>query len=82
MSDTTFVLVVIVIAIFAAAILGGAAIAVAIRIDEWLRQRRRDRAGMTDREVANAIDPGEYGVDISVWPSRAPRNGSAHEDVA
>ena len=22
-----------------------------------------------------------FGADISVWPSRAPRNGSAHEPV-
>jgi hypothetical protein len=82
MSDTTFVLVVILGGIFAAAILAGTIIAVAVRLDEWLRRRRRERQGLSDREVANSIDPGEYGVDISMWPSRAPRNGSTYEDVA
>lgn len=82
MSDTTFVIVVVAGAIFVAALLGGTVLGVALRFDEWLQRRRRERAGMTDREVANSIDPGEYGVDISVWPSRAPRNGSAHEDIS
>jgi hypothetical protein len=81
-SDAVFVIAVIVAAIFAAAILGGVAIAVAVRIDDRRLRRRRERQGLSDREVANSIDPGEYGVDISMWPSRAPRNGSTYEDVA
>jgi hypothetical protein len=82
MSDTAFVLLVIVAGIFGAAALLGVAIAVLVRVEDLLDRRRRERAGMTDREVANSIDPGNYGVDISMWPSRAPRNGSAHEDAA
>ncbi len=43
-----------------------------------LSDRRRDRfyrrRAKTDREVADALAP--FGADISVWPSRAPRNGS------
>jgi hypothetical protein len=82
MSDTAFVLLVIVAGIFALAALLGVGIAVLVRVEDLLDHRRRERAGMTDREVANSIDPGNYGVDISMWPSRAPRNGSAHEDAA
>lgn len=78
MSDLTFALLVL----LAGILLAATALAAAVALDNWLQRRRRDRQGMTDREVANSIDPGEYGVDISVWPSRAPRNGSAHEDVA
>jgi hypothetical protein len=58
-----------------------AAVLAAIAVDESIIRRRRDRQGMTDREVALTSDPGEYGVDISVWPSRAPKNGSAHENT-
>ena len=58
-----------------------AAILVAIAVDESIIRRRRQRQGMTDREIALTSDPGEYGVDISVWPSRAPRNGSSYENV-
>jgi hypothetical protein len=40
-------------------------------------RRRKKHQGMTDAEVAEAL--GTFGADISVWPSRAPKNGSAHE---
>jgi hypothetical protein len=49
-------------------------------LDRARRRRRRRRSGMTDAEVADAL--ATFGVDISVWPSRAPRNGSTstHEE--
>jgi hypothetical protein len=43
------------------------------------RRRRRRLRGLTDEEVADALAP--FGVDISIWPSRAPRNGAAYEDA-
>jgi len=47
------------------------------------RARRRRRARrlrpLSDREVANALAP--FGADISIWPARAPRNGSTYDPV-
>ena len=37
------------------------------------------REPLTDREVADALAP--LGADISIWPSRAPRNGTTHDPV-
>jgi hypothetical protein len=46
-----------------------------------IRRHRRRHRPLTDEQVADAL--GTFGVDISVWPSRAPRNGSTHhEDIA
>jgi hypothetical protein len=65
--------------VFAAAVLflAGRAFKAAHR---YASRRSRDRywrqRAKTDREIANAL--GTFGVDISVWPSRAPRNGSTH----
>ena len=46
-------------------------------------RRRRRRAGhlhtLSDREVVDALAP--FGADISIWPSRAPRNGTTHDPV-
>jgi hypothetical protein len=56
------------------------ALVIAAEVSYRARRRRSRRRGMTDREIVNSIDPGAYGVDISVWPQRAPRNG-ATEDV-
>jgi hypothetical protein len=39
--------------------------------------RRHQLRTLSDREVADALAP--FGADISVWPSRAPRNGSTHD---
>jgi hypothetical protein len=50
---------------------------VARRVRRWLRSRRRQRRALLDREIADALAP--FGADISVWPSRAPRNGTTHE---
>lgn len=44
------------------------------------RRRRQARDGwrpLSDEEVADSLAP--FGADISIWPSRAPRNGSTHE---
>jgi hypothetical protein len=43
------------------------------------RRRRRMMRPLSDREVADALAP--FGADISIWPSRAPHNGSSYEDV-
>ena len=43
------------------------------------RRRRPPLRPLSDREVADALAP--FGADISIWPSRAPRNGSSYEDV-
>jgi hypothetical protein len=59
-----------------------AAVLVAIAVDESIIRRRRSRQGMSDREIALTSDPGEYGVDISIWPARAPKNGSASHENA
>jgi hypothetical protein len=80
MSDTAFVLLVIVAGLLGLAAVICAGIAAAFRLDGWLRRRRRLNNGLTDDEVRDALAP--LGADISIWPSRAPRNGSAHEDVA
>ena len=82
MSDVGLVLLALVAAASALAGAITGLVILGIAIDDRIRRRRRDRRGMTDREVASSLDPGEYGVDISVWPSRAPRNGSSYEDVA
>ena len=44
------------------------------------RLDRRRRRPLTDEQVADALAP--FGADISIWPARAPRNGSTHEDTA
>jgi hypothetical protein len=59
------------------------AVTVVVTIIFDQRRKRRDRrrrhpAGLSDREVMDALAP--FGADISVWPSRAPRNGSTHDD--
>jgi hypothetical protein len=53
-------------------------VALAIRTAMRARRRRRRRLrGMTEAEVADVL--GTFGVDISVWPARAPRNGATEE---
>jgi hypothetical protein len=51
-----------------------------VQVARAIRRHHRRHRPLTDDEVADAL--GTFGVDISIWPSRAPRNGSAHEDVA
>ena len=59
-----------------------AGVIIIFRIDDWWEDRRRARRraqhGLSDREVADALAP--FGADISIWPERAPRNGSTYED--
>lgn len=43
------------------------------------RYRARHLHTLSDREVADALAP--FGADISIWPSRAPRNGSAYDPI-
>ena len=69
----------IILGVFCALAAAFAILLAVLVIQERLDQRRRRRQGMTEREVAAQMDPGNYGVDISVWPSRAPRNGSSYE---
>jgi hypothetical protein len=77
MSDLAFVLVALGLAIILAAI----SLTAAFRVAKLLRRHRRRQQPLTDEQVADAL--GTFGVDISVWPSRAPRNGSTHyEDIA
>jgi hypothetical protein len=70
----------IALGVIALAALTLAAAAAVVRLDGWWTRRRRARHGLTEEEALDALAP--FGADISVWPSRAPRNGSAHEDVA
>lgn len=61
--------------VLAAYTLGG----ITRRIRRRRRQHRHAVRGLTDREVADALAP--FGADISIWPSRAPRNGTTHDPV-
>jgi hypothetical protein len=67
------------IAVFAAAVLYLASRAFRVA-HRHVSRRSRDRfyrqRAKTDREVADALAP--FGADISIWPSRAPQNGSTH----
>lgn len=56
----------------------GALIVYAIACD---RRQRRLFPSLSERAVRSSQDPGEYGADISVWPSRAPRNGTTYDTV-
>ena len=76
MTDTTFVLIAVALGV---AVLGGLACGVLL-LDDWLRRRRRGRHDLDDGAPPEALEA--FGVDISMWPSRAPRNGSSYEDVA
>lgn len=78
MTTAEFVLVVIALAILGLALLVAAAGATLVIVQDRLDRRRRHRT-LTDEDVADALAP--FGADISVWPSRAPRNGST-EDIA
>lgn len=88
MSDavTGFVLLVV----FAGIVFVGAVMGAGVYLIIVIAERRNRRRTLTDEQVADALaplggvdrlDPGAFGVDISCWPSRAPRNGSAHEDT-
>lgn len=79
MSDTEFVLVVIALGILGLALLIAAAGATIVIVQDRLDRRHRHQ-GLSDEDVADALAP--FGADISIWPARAPRNGSTHEDTA
>jgi hypothetical protein len=73
--------------VVALGVLLGAALVVLIAltivaIDARLDARRRRRAARSsdDDEAPDAL--AAFGVDISVWPSRAPRNGQSHEEAS
>lgn len=78
MTNFEFVLVVIALAIFGLVLLVSTVAATIVIVQDRLDRRRRHRT-LTDEDVADALAP--FGADISVWPSRAPRNGST-EDIA
>ena len=74
----------VVVAVILAVVFGPSALLLAYALAMFARTARRRRRGtqlrsLSDREVMDALAP--FGADISVWPSRAPRNGSAHEPV-
>lgn len=48
------------------------------RLRRHHRRRHPRLEPLTDREVIDALAP--FGADISIWPSRAPRNGSAYDE--
>jgi hypothetical protein len=62
-------------------LLAAAIFACGVALGALARRRRADRRlpTLTDREVADALAP--FGADISIWPSRAPRNGSSYENA-
>jgi hypothetical protein len=57
------------------------AIELGLGLARWRRRQRRrnPRQPLSDREVADALAP--FGADISIWPSRAPRNGTTHDPI-
>ena len=64
-------------------VIGTGVVAIAWLLRGAYRLRRHHRRHprlepLTDREVIDALAP--FGADISIWPSRAPRNGSAYDE--
>jgi hypothetical protein len=65
-------------AVILAVALGPSFAVIAFAVALLARRRRPPLRTLSDREVMDALAP--FGADISVWPSRAPRNGSTHDD--
>jgi hypothetical protein len=55
-------------------------IVLAVRATRSSRRRRREARAYDEGAPPDALEA--FGVDISVWPSRAPRNGSSEETHA
>lgn len=79
MSNAEFILVVIALAILGLALLVSTITATFVIVQDRLDRRRRHRT-LTDEDVADALAP--FGADISIWPARAPRNGSTEDTAA
>lgn len=81
MSDTLFIVVAVALGILLGIalvfLIGTLAIAVDARIT---RRRRLARRTVDEDEPPDGL--AAFGVDISVWPSRAPRNGQSHEEAS
>ena len=71
-------------AVILAVVFGPSALLLAYALAVFARSARRRRRGrqlhaLSDREVMDALAP--FGADISIWPSRAPRNGNTYDPV-
>lgn len=81
MSDTVFTVITIGLGIMLGLTLVALLVLLALVIEDRQHHRRRRRARANgETEPPESLEA--FGVDISVWPSRAPRNGASEEASA